>query len=178
MEFFFYSFSFASFMYIEAYTFWVIGWVFMVGLWSDIVTTNNMQIGLKKAPYIVLIGGLIFFGIFQTISILDSIFVLETLTLLSNILFLVISLSIVIFPLVFGTILLKKLNISKKISVNKRSKKLILKTKIIMSISIIFGVFILILIAYTIIQFIGLDNGYIDFVFQYIFRVNEIIGGT
>jgi len=174
-----FSTGFAIITYDEAFVFWISGNVFVIGLWIDLVTARNLKMGFKNAKYVIIFGLIIFFISLQTLTILNYIYISDTvitlLRLLFNIFVLIYALIVVIFPLIFGSLLLKKLNASKKITKNNRNNKLSRNTKIFMAISIFLGIFVLSTIVFVIIEYSYLADCYIIFAFQYIFRVTEIV---
>jgi len=169
-----FSFEFDLIMYDEALIFWINGNVLVIGLWIDIVTAKNLNMGLKNAKYVIIFGLIIFFISFQIITILEylnnsSLF----LRLLFNIVVAIYSLIAIVFPLIFGPLLLKKLNASKSISKNNRNKKLSRKTKFFMGMSLFLLIFVLSSFVYISLEYLYLLNTYIIIVFQYILSVTE-----
>jgi len=149
----------------------------MVGMWAELITTSTIiESGLKIAPYIVLTTGTLFFIAFQVLAILSYLYPFNvTINIIANSLICLVVLSEVIFPLIFGSILLKKLNKTKKISTSQRSIRLIRKTKLIMGVSIILGIFLILLIVYVSLQAFYIINSVSNFVFEFIFRLPELI---
>jgi len=41
--------------YTETYSFWIVGWVFVIGVWTDVIGASKLEIALKRAPIIILL---------------------------------------------------------------------------------------------------------------------------
>jgi len=154
---------------------WIVAWVFVIGLWVDVITTTKIDISLQRAPLIISIGGGILFAIFQTICVLFILkFQPDLMNTIFNVLLALVLLSGCILIPVFGSMLLKKLESFRE---NKEGiTKLIRKTKTIMTSAFIFAALIIVLIIFTVCEITIKPFSPLRYIlFQISFRIGEIL---
>jgi len=157
--------------YTECYSFWIVGWIFVCGVWTDVITANQLEINLKRAPFIISIGGGILFIIFQVIVVCICInFYVDTFTLIFNIVLALVLLSGCILIPIFGFLLLHKIrNFNNQDSIKKLRKK----TKLLMASAFIFLLIFVILIIFIILENTIAFSPIRYEIFEMLFRIGE-----
>jgi len=163
-----------NFFGLEAYTFWLIGWLFVASVWVDLITGSNFSIILKKAPIIISIGGGILFIVFETLVIILVLQIINrNITILIINILLAISLTsgCILIP-IYGSKLLARLN---KFGNPKTVSKLKKKTKIMILSAIFFGIILVVLVIFVVVDNLFNLTPVATLSFQLVFRVGEII---
>jgi len=161
--------------YVNALGFWVIGCIFVVGMWTEMATAS-IKVEFKVS-YIFVIIGVSIFALLEALICLyyitENILVIDSM----NIVTAFIILFIVIIPLIFGNILLSRFSkVKKVVTKNKKRANLIKKTKMVMAMSIALGILLVLYTTYVVLDTLYLLRSNSHIAFQYTFRVMEIIG--
>jgi len=168
-----------DFLYVESYTMWIVGWIFVIGLWADLSSGSGIEKNLTNAPLIIAIVGSIFFVGFETLCFLlllvGGTYRNSLINALNGILAFVIFSGLILIP-IFSSRVLSKLQAFESRNQHKVFAKLIRKTKIIRFSAFIFGVLLVDIIVFTILQDL-IDPEFTileEILFQLSFRFLEI----
>jgi len=157
--------------YTETYSFWIVGWVFVIGVWTDVIGASKLEIALKRAPIIISVGGGILFVIFQVIVITFILkFQVDLFTNIFNVVLALVLLSGCILIPIFGFKLLDKIRTFNQKGIDKLRRK----TKFLMASAFIFATIFIILIVFIILEDTVTFSPMRYLVFQVIFRIGEI----
>jgi len=171
-----YSERFSLFLYYEAFVFLSLAWIFMLGMWADLI--NSSLDGYGKTPLIVIIGGTTCFALFQTFTLLRFAFVNEAIysILIDGLLGLGLF-TVLLSPLILGSMLLKKLKrVNPVVGVTRKRQKLIKNTKFLMRFSFLLIALVILLGIYvTLNQILNILNLFELFIFQVTFRIAEVV---